>query len=337
MATLRQISELASVSVTTASRVLNGSAGNHPVSADIVTRVRAAATTLGYTPSAPARTLKTQRSNIIGVIASDILDTYFAEIARGVETEAARLGYVTVIANANRDPFQENRKFHVLREHQASGIVFCGSEVAGAPGTGELAHDVNQAVGSGTCVVSLAPRTFDSTQIVVDNAATARELTAYILSLGHRRIAYVGGIPRLTASEQRVRGYRDAITKADAEARVEGLSGMSQAAGKKAMRTIIESGQIPDAVICTNDEVAIGVLAQLWASDLRVPDDISVAGIGGTRGGAIFDLTTMTLPLAQLGATAARHIANHRETVEVPEVPAYELVVGGTTAPARHR
>lgn len=335
MATLREIAELAAVSVATASRVLNGS--DHPVSVDVQTKVRAAASQLGYTPSAPARTLKTQRSRIIGVIAGDLMDTYFAEIAHGVEVEAAALGYATVMANANRDASQELDRFHVLREHQASGIVFCGSEIVDAPGTPQLVREVDQAVAAGVCVVSLAPRTFESTKFVIDNAAAGRELTSYVLSLGHRDIAFVGGIPGLIATEQRVNGYRAAMATVGAEPRTDGHSGMTQESGKKAMARMIDSGSLPAAVICANDEVAIGALAQLWAAGLRVPHDVSVAAIGGTRGGAIFGLTALTLPLAELGATAVRHIAHHREHVDVPMVPSCRLRVGTTTAPAGPR
>lgn len=333
MATLREIAELASVSVATASRVLNGSAEKHPVSQDVRASVRAAADTLGYTPSATAQALKQQRSKIIGVIASDILDPYFAEMTRGIEIEAAKFGYVTILANANRDPEQERTKFRVLREHQVSGIVFCGSDIEGSPGTAQLAREVNLAVRAGTRVVALAPRGFDSTKIVIDNAATAYELTQYMLSLGHRKIAFIGGIPGLSAAEQRIVGYRDAMFEAQAPAQVLGLTGMSQESGKRAAEELTASTQLPDAIVCTNDEVAVGVLAHLWTAGYKIPEDVSVAGIGGTRGGAVFGLTTMTLPLVELGRLAARYIATAGGSSDVPAPPSFELHIGSTSAP----
>ncbi|WP_051389448.1 LacI family DNA-binding transcriptional regulator [Arthrobacter sp. 35W] len=333
MATLREIAELASVSVATASRVLNGSAQHHPVSRDVQASVRAAAQTLGYTPSAPAQALKQQRSKIIGVIASDILDPYFAEMTRGIEIEAAKYGYVTILANANRDPDQERTKFRVLREHQVSGIIFCGSDIEGSPGTAELAREVNLAVRSGTRVVALAPRGFDSTKIVIDNVAAAHELTRYVLSLGHRNIAFIGGIPGLSAAEQRIDGYRAAMFEEQAHPHVLGLSGMSQESGKDAVTQLIASGPLPDAIVCANDEVAVGVLAHLWGSGYKTPDDVSVVGIGGARSGAVFGLTTMTLPLVELGGLAARYIATAGTSPEVPAAPRFELHVGSTSAP----
>ena len=267
MATLREVAELAAVSVATASRVLNGSA--HPVSRDVRGSVRAAAETLGYTPSAAAQALKQQRSKIIGVIASDILYLYFAELTRGIEIEAAKFGFVTILANANRDPEQERMKFRVLREHQASGIIFCGSDIEGSPGTAQLAREVNLAVRAGTRVVALAPRGFDSTKIVIDNDAASYELTRYMLSLGHRRVAFIGGMPGLTAVEQRVVGYRRAMYEAQALPQVVGGTGMRQESGRDAVAQLIAAGQLPEAIVCANDEVAVGVLACLWTSGYK--------------------------------------------------------------------
>ncbi|MCM3780767.1 LacI family DNA-binding transcriptional regulator [Microbacterium hydrocarbonoxydans] len=335
MATLRDVAELASVSVATASRVLNGSASNHPVSESVQQAVRAAAATLGYTASATARALQQKRSRIIGVIASDILDPYFAEMTRGIEVEATSRGYVTVLANANRDPLQELARFRALREHQASGIVFCGSDIEGSPGTGQLAKEVNAAVQQGTSVVALAPRGFAATSIVVDNAAAAAELTSYLLGLGHRDIAFIGGIPGLTASEQRLIGYRKTMFDAGLAPRVADPTGMSQAAGSQSIEALIGSDRMPDAVICSNDEVAIGALAGLWRAGLRAPDDVSVAGIGGTAGGEVFDLTTMTLPLVELGTLAARFIAAPEPVAAPATAPPVSLRVGTTTARRR--
>ena len=332
MATLRDVAEQASVSVSTASRVLNGSKPNHPVSSDVRAAVRAAAESLGYMPSAAAQALQQQRSKIIGVIVSDILDPYFAEMTRGIEIEASRHGFVTVLANANRDPEQECAKFRVLREHQASGIVFCGSDIDGAPGTARLAREVTAAARQGTNVIALAPRGFDATKIVVDNATTAYDLTHYLLSLGHRDIAFVGGIPGLTAAEQRIVGYKRAMIETGSTPRQAIENGMSQESGQDAMAQLVAGPQLPDAVLCTNDEVALGALAHLWRCGLRVPDDVSVAGIGGTRAATTFDMTTMTLPLMDLGRLAARHIAVTKTENIAPIAPPCTLRVGTTTA-----
>ncbi|WP_051580918.1 LacI family DNA-binding transcriptional regulator [Pseudonocardia acaciae] len=332
MSTLREVAEAASVSVATASRVLNGS--DHPVSATVRQAVQAAAERLGYAPSAAAQALKHRRARIIGVIVSDVLDPYFAEVARGIEVEAARHGHVTVLANANRDAEEEREKFQVLREHRASGIVFCGSDIDGSPGTARLAKEVNFAVREGTRVVTLAPRGFDATKIIVDNELAGYEVTRHLLALGHREVTCLGRIPGLTATERRIAGYRRALGESGLGAAVAETDGLSQESGKAAMSRLIESGGLPDAVVCVNDEVAVGALAALWEHRLRAPDDVSIAGIGGTRAAAIFGLTAVTLPLAELGGLAARYIATEATTAPAP--PPAVLTPGRTAAARAH-
>lgn len=329
MATLRDVAHLAGVSVTTASRVLNSTDRDHPVSDAARAAVNEAASTLGYRRSAAARALKNGHSHLIGVISSDILDPYFGEMTRGIEVAAAAAGYVTVVANANRDPFQERGRFQTLREHGAAGIIFCGSDIEGAPGTADLAREVNRALKDGTPVISLAPRSFASTTIVVDNEATAYDITAHLLAQGHEDIAFVGGLPGLAAAEMRIAGYRRAMYERGRLPRVAGSDGMSQMTGHAAAESLLAGTTVPDAIICTNDETAIGALAAIWHAGLRIPEDIAIAGIGGTDAGRVFDLTSIELPLAELGRLAVECIVN--PSAGVPSPPAYSIREGRTT------
>lgn len=333
MSNLREVAKEANVSVATASRVLNGS--SHPVSSEVREKVTATAQKLGYTPSAAAQSLRHKKSRIIGVIASDIMDPYFAQVTRGIEIEAASYGFVTVLANANRDATEELHKFQVLREHRASGIIFCGSDIAGSPGVEELCREVNQAIEAGTQVVSLAPRQFSGINIVIDNAQTARELTDYMISLGHHSVGFVGGIPGLHAAEQRIAGYKERMFAHSLPPLVYTGGGMSQEAGLAAVRQMLDAGTLPQALVCSNDEVAIGVLAELISRGISVPAQVSVAGIGGTRGSETFGLTTMRLPLMELGASAAKLITQAKPGADVPLAPGFSMHIGRTTAPAR--
>lgn len=337
MASLIDVARHARVSVSTASRVLNGSA--HPVSAAIRDRVEASAAELGYQRSALARALVTRSSRIIGVIVGDIVDPYFAEIVRGVEVEAAAQGYVTIVANADRRPELEVRQLQTLLEHRAAGVVFAGSGIDGAPGTTELNDLVASAVRQGSTILALAPREFgagsDATAsaLVFDNDGAAHDLTRYLQDLGHRRIAFVGGIPGLAAGEIRAAAYARAMTERGLEPLVTGQIGFDRTAGRAATLELVGSGGLPDALICCNDEVAVGALAALWSSGVRVPDGVSVASIGGTQGGTVFDLTTMRLPLVELGARAARAIMATADPDD--PLPQHELVIRGSTAPRR--
>jgi LacI family transcriptional regulator len=303
MASLADISRRAGVSIATASRVLNGSA--HPVSEATRSRVLAAADELGYRPSELARALVKRTSRIVGVIVGDIVDPYFAEIARGVEDVAAGVGHLTMVCNADRRPEAELAHLAVLRDYHAAGVVFAGSGYEHAAEEAALREAVGELQAAGSVVVALAARDLDCPSVLVDNRAAAREATEHLLELGHRRIAFVEGPPGLHTSHQRREGFEAAVAAAGAEA-VMVPGGFEFEAGAAAAERLL--ADLPDAVLGVNDEVAIGLLTGLRRGGVDVPGRISVAGIDDTRPARLVDLTSVSLPLHQLGERAAEVI-----------------------------
>ena len=301
MASLAEISRRAGVSIATASRVLNGSA--HPVSDATRDRVLAAADELGYRPSELARALVKRTSRIIGVIVGDIVDPYFAEIARGVEDVAARAGYLTMVCNAERRPAAELGHLGVLRDYHAAGVVFAGSGYEHVAEAAALREAVNELRAAGSVVVALAVRDLDCPSVVVDNRGAARDATEHLLGLGHRRIAFVEGPAGLHTSVHRLEGFEAAIEAAGAEG-VRLPGGFEFEAGAAAAEALMDD--LPDAVLGVNDEVAIGLLTGLRRAGVDVPGRISVAGIDDTRPARLVDLTSVSLPLHELGEMAAR-------------------------------
>ena len=206
MASLADISRRAGTSVATASRVLNGS--THPVSEATRARVLQAAADLGYAPSALAQALVTRSSRIIGVIVNDIVDPYFAEIARGVEDVAGRMGYLVMVCNADRRPEAELEYVRALRDYHAVGLVFAGSgapERRGERGARRRrsARHASAARASSRWRSATSPR---STSASTTRRA-AYDVTDYLISLGHRRIAFVEGPPGLYTSAERLAGF----------------------------------------------------------------------------------------------------------------------------------
>ena len=326
LASLADISRRAGVSIATASRVLNGS--SHPVSEATRSRVLAAADELGYRPSELARALVKRTSRIVGVIVGDIVDPYFAEIARGVEDVAARVGHLTMVCNADRRPAAELAHLDVLRDYHAAGVVFAGSGYQDVPEAAALRAAVAELQEGGAVVVALAVRELDCPSVLVDNRAAAREVTEHLLELGHRRIAFVEGPPGLHTSAHRLEGFRAAIADAGADALVL-PGGFEFEAGAAAADRLLADG-LPDAVLGVNDEVAIGLLTGLRRGGVDVPGQVSVAGIGDTRPARLVDLTSVSLPLHELGEFAARVIL---EGAEGDVVLTHRLVRRATTGP----
>jgi LacI family transcriptional regulator len=322
VASLSDISRHAGVSIATCSRVLNGSA--HPVSEATRTRVLEAAQELGYAPSALARALVTRSSRIIGVIVGDIVDPYFAEIARGVEEVAADLDYLTMVCSAEVGTDAELGHLRQLRDYHAAGIIFAGSGRSADPAASELADAVADARERGSVIVTLAQRDFDAPSIVFDNEAAAHDITAYVRDLGHERITFVEGPHGLHTSAQRLKGFQ----RAGGTDRI--LGGFSYENGVRAAETLLARDRLPDAVVAANDEAAIGVLMKLRDADVDVPGRVSIAGIDDTRPAHFVGLTTVTVPLHEMGKRAAHTVLGGYNADDV--VLPHRLAPRGTTA-----
>jgi LacI family transcriptional regulator len=320
VASLSDISRHAGVSIATCSRVLNGSA--HPVSEATRNRVLKAAEELGYAPSALARALVTRSSRIIGVIVGDIVDPYFAEIARGVEAVAANLGYLTMVCSAELGSEAELGHLRLLRDYHAAGIVFAGSGRSDDPSAGVLARAVEDARTRGSLVLALAQRDFEAPAILFDNEAAAHDITAHVRARGHEGIAFVEGPPGLHTSAQRLAGFR----RAGGTDHVPG--GFAYEDGLQAADRLLARETLPDAVIAANDEVAIGVLTRLRDAGVDVPGQVSVAGIDDLRPARFVGLTTVSVPLHEMGRRAAQAVLDGQASDIVLE---HALAIRATT------
>src|SRR5271157_536013 len=131
MTSITDVARQANVSITTVSRVLNGSA--HPVSEQARTRVLQAAEGLGYSPSALAKAMVTRSTHIVGVIVGDTTDPYFASIVRGVEDVARSMGYLVIVCNSDRVPDIEIKYLNTLHDYRVDGVIFAGGGLMDEP------------------------------------------------------------------------------------------------------------------------------------------------------------------------------------------------------------
>jgi LacI family transcriptional regulator len=330
MASLADISRRAGVSIATASRVLNGS--THPVSRALRMRVLTAAEELGYRPSELARALVKRTSRIIGVIVGDIVDPYFAEIARGVDDVASPNGYMTLICNSDRDTDAELAALKVLRDYQAAGVIFAGSGYEDGSEEKEIAAAVEMMQERGAAVVALAMRNIECPSVLVDNHGAAYDATEHLLVLGHHKIVFVEGPIGLHTSRLRLAGFEAAMAESEATP-IFLPGGFEYEAGDRAAARVLDSHGLPDAVLAVNDEVAIGMLTGLRRRGVDVPGTISVAGIDDTRPARLVDLTSVSLPLHELGARAAQMVLEGASSDGI--VLPHKVVMRGTTAPRR--
>lgn len=335
--TLSDVAERAGASLATVSRVLTRS--SHPVREAMRARVLEAAAELGYRPNPIARALTHKLMNTIGVVVGDITDSYFAEIARGLEDIARTQGYLTIVCNADRNPTAEVAYFRMLMEHQAAGILFAGGAYPNAPAAGELKQAVASAVATGTTtrIMCLAERDIDCVPVVsVDNHAVMYDMATDLIRIGHRRIAYVEGPEGLSTSIQRRAGFQAAMRDADLDASLIFLGGFGIESGR-VTATVMLTRELPDAVIAATDETAIGILVTLRQAGIAVPRQISVAGVDDTKYAQLMDLTTVRLPTYELGSLAARQILSWDEHPPAPRtILSHRIMRRGSTTWVSH-
>ena len=272
MAGIRDVAQRAGVSPITASRVVN----NHPnVSEETRRRVLSAIAELDYIPNAVARGLKQARSGMLALIITDITSPFFTDVARGAEDAARASGFSLVYGNSDEDPIIEADYLRIMGERRVDGVVLVPT--AGA--------------------ASVIPRTLPRTVPIVlldrdvpairadviqcDTRAGAADLCRHLLTLGHRRIAIVGGMPSVETWFDRISGYEMALREVGLEPLADlVIPGDYKAeGGAAATRRLLDPGPLPDAIIAANAQVALGVLSELAHASIRVPEDVALAAI----------------------------------------------------------
>ncbi len=300
MATIKDVALRAGVSVTTVSHVVNDT---RTVSAKGREQVERAIRELGYVPSAVARSLKSNTTRTLGMLIPNSSNPYFAEIVRVVEDRCFGAGYTLVLCNTDDEPRRQGVYLQVLSERRIDGLIVVS--------TGADAELPTMLAGLRMPTVLVDREIEDPACDLVETAHMQGGLVAtrHLLSLGHRRIACIGGPAGLAPSEQRIEGWRMALAEAGQSAESAHLlwhGGFTPQGGYEAMHAIVRSAQRPSAVFVCNDLMAMGALRAAHESGLRVPDELSMVGFDDIELAAYASppLTTVAQPKARIGALA---------------------------------
>ena len=303
MATIKDVALHAGVSVTTVSHVVNDT---RRVSPEGRSRVEAAIRALGYVPSAVARSLKSNTTRTLGMLTPNSSNPYFAEIVRVVEDRCFAAGYTLILCNTEDESPRQSVYLKVLAERRIDGLIVVS--------TGDDEALVTQLHGLPMPTVLLDREIDDPGCDLVETAHMDGGLLAvrHLLSLGHRRIACIGGPEHVSAGEQRIEGWRLALAESGAAPETGELlwrGGFTSQGGYEAMHAILrlDAGTPrPSAVFVCNDLMAIGALRAIHESGLRVPDDISIVGFDDIELAAYTSppLTTVAQPKDRIGALA---------------------------------
>ncbi|HEV8230118.1 MAG TPA: LacI family DNA-binding transcriptional regulator [Candidatus Limnocylindria bacterium] len=323
------VARSAGVSIATVSRVANGTAH---VGAGTQARVRAAMETLGYRPHALARGLAARRSNTIGLLITDILDPYFAEIVRGAQERAESAGYAVLLGDASVRTATEDLLVKRLLERRVDGLIVASSRT-----TDEYAAQLKSEDIPVVCINGPIGQFAHAVQI--DHRAGARLAIRHLAGLGHRRIAHITGPAGVPTRKERLGSYRAALKEVglDHDPALVGAGVATIEESAAATTRLLAAPDPPTAIFAYNDRFAIGCYRAIRAAGLRVGADVSIVGFDDIVMTEWVDppLTSVSQPRNEMGRIAIDLLLAVLTGRSAPELVVVQpqLVVRGSTGP----
>jgi len=269
---IRELAEILGLSPTTVSRVLNGKAERYRISASTKERVLEAAKEFKYLPNKLARGLKMEKTETLGLVIPDIANPFFADIAQSIEREARSKGYSLILCDSGENHIVEKELINLLLSHKVDGIII-------APVGTDYKHIIHT-FHSGIPMVVI-DRCFPEIGlpfITSDNYQGGYDAVNYMISMGHRKIACIQGIPKSQPTIDRVRGYRDALTKNNLLVDESLILGddYSTENGYRQTRILFSMDNPPTAIFALSNLISLGVIRAVGEMGMTIPGDISL-------------------------------------------------------------
>jgi DNA-binding LacI/PurR family transcriptional regulator len=298
VASIKQVVAMAGVSIGTVSHVVTGSV---PVSEPLRRKVEAAIRTLNYHPNHVARSLRTRRTNTLGMIVPDMTIPFFPQVIRGAEHAARRAGYTLIVVNSDDDGGRQTELLSLLRSQRVEGILLA---VAAASALEPIERTLE--AGIPIVCVDRVPDQLSVDSVTLEDGDAAELGVGHLLATGFRRIVLVTGPLTLRNERERMGGYERALKKAGLP--VEVWEGNLRPEDVSALcREKLEAGPHPDAICATNGPTALGVLRALKALGLRTPGDLGFVTFDELTVDDLFSpaITTVVQPAYEIGFEAA--------------------------------
>ncbi len=301
--TQEDVAALAGVSRSTVSLVLNNRTDRPiPISEETRRKVWEAAEKLGYEPNALARSLRSGQSHSIGVLAPNVFNLHYLEILDSIERNLARRGYYLTLVISNFDPQRERRCFRSLFQQRLDGLILMPTFLDVMPDEVATLTELRRPV------VFLTPGSDGHDRVTSNLRAGAEEMMDHLLSLGHKRIAFINGVARGELTLQRQAAYREKLEAAGIpfDERLFVNCGPTMADGYRSTLALLRSDAAPTAIWTINDLLAVGARRAIYEMGLRVPEDVALAGCDGTALAAQMapPLTTIEIQTEEIGRRA---------------------------------
>ncbi len=333
-ARIADVAQLAGVSTATVSRALTAPG---QLRAATLARVMEAVRSIGYTPNVAARSLRARRTMLVLVVVPDIANPFFADVLRGIDEELSAHGYGLLIGNLARTRKKEPQLIGIVQSGQVDGVILLNGRVP--EGLDRSMSDT----GTPMVAVCEAIPGANFPQVGAQNREAAIEAVAYLVALGHRRLAYVAGPKDNVLERERRAGFLQGLRAAGIDRRQASIypGDFTFAAGETAAQTFLSSPGRPTGVFAANDEMAIGFLKSVRAAGVSVPRDVSVVGFDGIAFADYVEptLTTFRQPRRELGRQGAallvEALSGAATATDAPHIRLpVPLVVRDSTGPA---
>ncbi len=346
--TIRDVARESGYSASTVSIVLNSAPLSRYIPEETKTRIQTAARKLGYRPNPLARSLRSQRSNIVGVMVFDITDPFCTPILRGLENSLYQANYLSLLADAHNEPHRFERYLEMLLDRRVEGLIIIANWLVTDI---KLLADLT-AKQVPTVIAGRAYEIDTVSTVSVDNESGAALALEHLYRLGHRDIAFLRGPKALASSGQRWKGIRTYANSAGLKLDAKRIAELPESldpnssfeAGAQLTAELLRQGRAFTALMAYDDMTALGALRALKQKGLRVPEDCSVIGFDDVAQAALSvpSLTTVRQPMEAMGSMSVGITLDSIKAVdqkrEVPvirrKIPA-ELVVRESTGPLK--
>ncbi|KVF24197.1 LacI family DNA-binding transcriptional regulator [Burkholderia vietnamiensis] len=314
--TIQDIAAAAGVSKSTVSLVLQDSPR---IKTETAQKVREAARDLGYVYNRGAATLRGRRSTTIGMVINDLTNPFFVELLVAIERVLAKAGYTTLMAHTAESMETQTRVLQSMREQNIAGLIM-------SPALGSL-DDLPVEIQSWgiPLVLVMRPMGTDVDTVGVDNEFGFAMATEHLVQQGHTRIAFVGNRKGYTVANRRRQGYLSAMQKHGLPVRDEWLIDvdLTPHGGRNAVRAIFKMKPRPTAVVCYNDQVAVGVLHELDHMGKRAGKALAVVGCDDVVPAEHTNppLTTLSVGADKIGTIASETLLERLNETDVGKKP----------------
>ncbi|MFV8817568.1 LacI family DNA-binding transcriptional regulator [Haliea sp. E17] len=302
MVSIKEVAEIAGVSVATVSRTLSRP---EKVAESTREKVMAAVERCGYVTNVMASNFRRRKSQTIVVLVPDIANLFYSSIVQEIEFVARKHGYQILLGETQQDPEIESAYSALVSQRMADGIISLGMNIPFRVDPRRKSADQKWPplvmVGEYTGKIPLP-------KVGIDNVQAAADATRHLIDLGHSHIAFLGGPKDFSLCKERLKGFRREMRRA-------GLSAPSShiqygefklASGYSEAKSVLQCSPRPTALFCANDEIAMGAMKALREAGLRVPRDISIIGFDDLdiAGYCATPLTTILQPRRKMGGSA---------------------------------